>query len=1104
MKIQKILLVLFAALLIIGVPTAGYAQINVSTPETIGGEVGETAVLPISVTDLTGKDITSFEFKVSYDASIVEITGYETESTLSSAMNTVDFNTQADGSVSCAGYGSTALEGKGVLINLNVKYKKGGLTIANISDFYLNDANYSVNPVAVTVGAVDIVLAEVGGDVGDEVTLDVAVDDLTGKEILSYEYTLKYDESIVNIKSMEVAGTLTDELETSFIDLEGQAKGAAFSDTYMSGEGVLFTLTVDLVGQGTSEISFDSFLFNEGTPANTSNKSTAKVGLIDVVLPTTEIKLNDTTLIPITIEDVSSNNVTAFEFQFNYVANNIEVIDVVKENSLSASWIVHNTINDGVCIVGGFHNEKLEAGTELVFLKVAGKLAGETKLSWTEFIFNEGTPGENLVDGTLTVVSGPIAMTIAEAAVDADKDFVPDNLDKEVIVTGVVTTPNYSAGGTDWAIEDGEAGILIYAYSTYTKAVQGDSVRVTGSVDQYRGKTEIKITDSLNVEVLKSGAKIPVPTEVTTLEGFDYEAYENRLITVKKARLLLGDVWITKGENVNIDILVGNDTLTMRIDADTDFDYSIQDLDKIGTLDVTGLLGQFTYDVPANNGYQLLPRYMADFTNINFSPMVAGVVAIDDTKLQIRFSEDVQAPTVDNFELDRGWGKPTSITQPKADVVVITHKAIPVNTPFQVNVSDVKDLTGLTIDRTTVEFKLVDMGDILPIDNVINDFEANIGNWNSDVDFSGSTVGVLGTSSLTLSEESFLEGTKSAKLDIKDDPAEDGGYFIRLLNRKDKIVADSKYYLYLKGTATDVQVRFSIWDNGSGGDGYEVGAWHDITVDEDDWQIIAIDLLYDPVNPWITGNGAINSIDNVTIESIHFQSNKDVDAELYFDLVTERKNLEKVQVALEVDMRSAVRHSSFVPESDFVDVAGSFNGWAGTTCSLVEDHEFDNVYKAKVGEYYPGETLDYKFRINGSWDDDKSEFPGGGANRVFVVGTKDTTVYHWWKDEHPTNAIDGPDAVPTSYALEQNYPNPFNPTTNIRYQLPEDAKVKIVIYDVMGKVVRTLVNDNQSTGYQSVKWDSKNNHGAKVSTGVYIYHMQANSYHQTKKMMLIK
>ncbi|MEL1226422.1 MAG: DUF1565 domain-containing protein [Candidatus Neomarinimicrobiota bacterium] len=94
--------------------------------------------------------------------------------------------------------------------------------------------------------------------------------------------------------------------------------------------------------------------------------------------------------------------------------------------------------------------------------------------------------------------------------------------------------------------------------------------------------------------------------------------------------------------------------------------------------------------------------------------------------------------------------------------------------------------------------------------------------------------------------------------------------------------------------------------------------------------------------------------------------------------------------------------------------------------------------------------------------------------------------------------------LPEVFALHQNYPNPFNPVTNLSYDLPEDAMVNITIYDMMGKVVASLVNGQQSAGFKTLQWDATNQSGMPISAGLYIYTIQAGEFNQTRKMILLK
>ena len=83
-------------------------------------------------------------------------------------------------------------------------------------------------------------------------------------------------------------------------------------------------------------------------------------------------------------------------------------------------------------------------------------------------------------------------------------------------------------------------------------------------------------------------------------------------------------------------------------------------------------------------------------------------------------------------------------------------------------------------------------------------------------------------------------------------------------------------------------------------------------------------------------------------------------------------------------------------------------------------------------------------------------------------------------------------------------PHIIQSITTLRYDLPEDALVNITIYDMMGRVVKTMVNSQQNAGFKSVRWNATNDKGAPVSAGLYLYTIQAGEFRQTKKMVLLK
>jgi hypothetical protein len=91
------------------------------------------------------------------------------------------------------------------------------------------------------------------------------------------------------------------------------------------------------------------------------------------------------------------------------------------------------------------------------------------------------------------------------------------------------------------------------------------------------------------------------------------------------------------------------------------------------------------------------------------------------------------------------------------------------------------------------------------------------------------------------------------------------------------------------------------------------------------------------------------------------------------------------------------------------------------------------------------------------------------------------------------------DEIVVSYFLSQNYPNPFNPSTKIKYNIPNRSNVILRIYDILGKEIETLVNEEKSAGLYEINWNA-----SKLSSGVYFYQIKAGEYISTKKMILLK
>jgi Secretion system C-terminal sorting domain len=127
----------------------------------------------------------------------------------------------------------------------------------------------------------------------------------------------------------------------------------------------------------------------------------------------------------------------------------------------------------------------------------------------------------------------------------------------------------------------------------------------------------------------------------------------------------------------------------------------------------------------------------------------------------------------------------------------------------------------------------------------------------------------------------------------------------------------------------------------------------------------------------------------------------------------------------------------------------------------------------------------YKNRIVPVWTDERA----GGFNMEIYTAVINDLI--------GIKQISG--IVPDNYKLYQNYPNPFNPTTNIKFDIPKSSLVKVVVYDILGREVKTLVNEFKNAGSYKLDFDASN-----ISSGTYFYRIEAGDFVEIKKMVLIK
>ena len=139
----------------------------------------------------------------------------------------------------------------------------------------------------------------------------------------------------------------------------------------------------------------------------------------------------------------------------------------------------------------------------------------------------------------------------------------------------------------------------------------------------------------------------------------------------------------------------------------------------------------------------------------------------------------------------------------------------------------------------------------------------------------------------------------------------------------------------------------------------------------------------------------------------------------------------------------------------------------------------------------------------GDWDDMAVAIPNvireGNLYKMWYGGFDGSYYRTGYATSQPDHIIQQDGAIPGKYHLLQNFPNPFNPTTEISWQLAVGTPVRLVVYDITGQEIAILINETKTAGIHQITFD-----GSNLASGIYLYHLQAGQFVETKKMILLK
>ena len=601
-------------------------------------------------------------------------------------------------------------------------------------------------------------------------------------------------------------------------------------------------------------------------------------------------------------------------------------------------------------------------------------------------------------------------LTIAQAIEDLDMDFVPDRLGDTVMVSGVIISPNFQTSHNSFYLWDGTAGTDIFNLSSVTNGkfnwALGDSLVITGKVDQFNGVTEIVPLDSASWDSVGTGT-VPDPMQLTLADYMaNPEMYEGSLVMFKQLSKVSG-TW-PSSSNGGIYLSDGVDTLQFYIDSDTDIKGNDEPLYPV---DVVGIGSQYDSSPPLDGGYEILPRYYTDFT-----PSMTIAEAIADTNMDyipdhlgdtVRVRGVITSPNYqtsnNSFYLSDGTAgtdifmyAPPKFNWALGDSLVIT--------------GTVAQYNGMTeiIALDSASWDSVGTGTVPdPTEITLAEYIAN-----SEM-YEGSLILVKGLS--------LVGGTWPTS------PLSSSGTTLQ--------VSDGVDTMDLRiDTDTDI-------------DGQTEPTWPQ--------DVVGIGSQFDSSDPYSSGYQIFPRYYTdftptavVPVELVSFTASaQDGAVLLRWSTATEVNNK-----GFQVERKSSTEDWSRIA---FVDGKGT------TTNPQIYSYA-DN--SAKSGSY--------SYRLK------QVDFDGS---------------YKY------SNVAEVSFAGVTKFELAQNYPNPFNPSTTISFSIPEASNVSLKIFNTLGQEVKTLVSGFKEAGSYKVNFDAKN-----LTSGLYFYRIEAGTFSQVMKMMLLK
>ncbi|MBN1154146.1 T9SS type A sorting domain-containing protein, partial [candidate division KSB1 bacterium] len=1122
-----------------------YYQIPIiaSIPDT-SQQQGAFIDIPVRIDDVTGLDIRSVSFRLTYDPAIIEFRQSIQFGTMTQTWNNATVTTD-DSSVQVTVSGSSALTSAGDLIKLRFKVTgaEGSTSPLDLAQFTTNNNTIAIAPTDGTLSVlapvmIAVTLPDTSEERGLRISIPVDVSDVTGLEVSAVSFEINFSDEVLEITGFDIQNSLTASWETAYLSqIPDGAQISLSGTTFLEGSGTLLYLNFDVIGNtgDTTALELSSFRFNDGVPVSSLNDGSFTVlqpPLLAIAVPDTTVVFGENLLLPIFVGDVDDYDVQSIHMTITYDQSVVEALSMTNEGTISSTWTdVQYTIEEGSIIASLSGEQALTGAGELIFLELAaiGKVGDTTRIKIEEITFNKGNPEGVKDSGVITILAPTVLVSMPDTtARNGELINVPVIVDdlSGLDVMSVKLTISYDSRVLD-AIGVVQQGSLSEDKGMLTfRDYPGSAYVAFNGVSPLEGSGSLFFIQFSVIGGDSSGTEL-VFNYVTFNNGIPKSELSNGSLTVygtvPRVQIALPDTNGFAGRSIKIPVFV----------------------DNLSDMDVTSVAMSITYnhDVLSATGITQNGTLSAQWQTTT-PELLQG-------KINISLTGDTPLPTGDvlvyiDFDI---VGAPESTTILHFESVLF-NQGIPIATT--------RDGIFTTVEMPVLSVTLPDTGGyrleglLVPVkvgyltDYEIRSFDCTI-SFNQDI---VNAASIIKNNSLTAgwTDVIFEEETNLIHVQMSGIEALIGEgvlFFIEM-----EIIGQP-------GDSTGLEWQQFVFNEGipqadTRNGSMRVFSIPEIVVALPDTTVmsgtsiqipISVDDLTDKnvqyINTMISFNPNVLRCSGIDASNSIMSQWDDVTVNLFTNRVHLIFSGEKpltgggtlIYLNFDVigaDSSSTTLNFMYFRFNEGIPIAIRQNGLLRIEGVIpVELATFDAQYRH--GAVYltwstATETNNYGFEIQKSIADSSRSHHWEVIG--FVKGQGTTALHHSYEFvDHEMNGetlmyrlkqidFDGRFTIyhsvmvdiakPSSIDLVQNYPNPFNGSTLIRYTISQPGRVSVKVFNLLGKEVATLVDENQSTGRYTIDWYAKDEAGRALSSGIYFYRLESNGYMITKKMILLE